>query len=42
MEQFSLDIGPTEKGDQNLDLILERVYMFINQLKSEGVQPYIF
>lgn len=42
LEQFSIDIGPTEKGEQNMMRLLEEVYMFIHQIKEEGVHDYIF
>jgi len=41
-DQFSIDIGPTEKGEAEHLRIIELVYAFVNQVRSEGVREYVF
>jgi len=41
-DMFQMDIGLTEKGENEYMNVLKTVYMFINEIKSEGVQDYIF
>lgn len=42
VELLSIDIGPTEKGEQDLMYLIEQVYMFVNRIKEDGVQEYVF
>lgn len=42
VELLAIDIGPTEKGEQDLMYLMEQVYMFIDRIKQDGVQDYIF
>lgn len=39
---LAIDIGPTEKGEQDITYLMEQVYMFLNRIKEDGVQDYIF
>jgi len=41
-EQFAIDIGPTEKGEKEMQKLIKIIYMFINKIKAEGVQGYIY
>jgi len=41
-DQFSIDIGPTEKGEMEYHRLIKIVFMFINQLKKEGIKDYIY
>ena len=37
-----MEITLTDKGEQNYELVIETVYKFINQIKKEGPQEYIY
>lgn len=39
---FEISIGLTEKGEQNYMEVIEYVYQFINKIKEEGPQDYVF
>lgn len=39
---FSIRIGLTQKGDENLDKVIRLVFGFINRLKSEPARAYVF
>jgi len=41
-DQFKVSISLTQEGETNINKVLERVYMFINQIRSEGVKEYIY
>lgn len=44
-ESFDLlqvDVGLTEKGETEYMKVLESVYMYINNLKKEGIKDYVF
>lgn len=41
MDQFSVDISLTEKGERDYERVLELIYMFINKIKAEGIKSYI-
>jgi insulysin len=39
---FSLRIQLTDKGETNYHAVIKNVYMFINQIKKEGLKSYIY
>ena len=41
-DEFSLTISLTEQGETDYLKVIEFVYMFINQIKKEGPQQYVF
>lgn len=42
MDQFAIGLSLTEKGEQEYLRVLEVVFMFINQIRHEGPQEYIY
>ena len=42
MAMFSISIELTEKGEQNYMEVIEYVYQFINKIKEEGPQDYVY
>lgn len=42
IEVFSTSISLTKKGEQEYLRVIELVYMFINQVKKEGIKDYIY
>lgn len=39
---MTVDIGLTDKGEDNYNRVLELLFQFINKLKAEGPKRYIF
>lgn len=40
--QFELDLTLTEKGEEQYLKVIESVYAFINKIKAEGPQEYVY
>lgn len=40
--EFDIAIALTAKGEQNYEQVIEMVYSFINQIRDEGPQEYIY
>ena len=41
-DQFNVQISLTQEGENNIMKVIERVYMFINQIREEGAKDYIY
>ncbi|CDW84143.1 insulin-degrading enzyme [Stylonychia lemnae] len=42
IDQFSVSVGLTDKGEENYQRVVELVYQYINQLKQSGIPKYVF
>lgn len=41
-DQFSVTMSLTAASEQNIMQVIERIYMFINKIRAEGVKDYIY
>ena len=41
-DQFSITMSLTQEAEQDVMRVVERVYMFINKIRAEGVKDYIY
>jgi len=41
-DMFTLDIGLTDKGEKDYQQVMKFVYMFINEIKKEGVKDFLY
>jgi len=42
LDLFKVEIGLTEKGEKEYKDIIKTVYMYINEIKKEGVKDFLY